>query len=104
MSGHAFILLEPLAECGAGRSPQLAGKPLGYDSSDLRQCSLSEDYLALEAGRLVALEMRVISAEKDAHQAVGISQDLARNALTLQTEEIDQTIHRTGDTPVNERI
>ena len=64
----------------------------------------SKDVLTLQAWRLVALEMRVISAEKDTHQAVGISQDVAGNALALEPEKIDKTIHRTGQTPVNQRI
>src|SRR5438552_7950740 len=40
--------------------------------------ALGKDLLTLQAGRLVALEMRIISAENDTYQAVSISQDVAR--------------------------
>jgi len=48
--------------------------------------------------------MRVIPAKKEALQALSISKNFAWNTLTFRFEEIDKSINRTRDTPMNQRI
>jgi hypothetical protein len=48
--------------------------------------------------------MWVISTKEDALQAISISKDVSRNALTLEPKEIDKTIDCAGDVPVNQSI
>jgi hypothetical protein len=48
--------------------------------------------------------MRVISAKKEALQALSISKNVTWNALTFHFEEIEKSINSTRDTPMNQRI
>jgi hypothetical protein len=48
--------------------------------------------------------MRVISAKKEALQALSISKNVAWNALTFHFEEIDKSINSTRDTAMKQRI
>jgi hypothetical protein len=42
--------------------------------------------------------------KKEALQALGISKNVAWNALTFHFEEIEKSINSTRDTPMNQRI
>ena len=44
--------------------------------------------------------MRVISAKKEALQALSISKNVTWNALTFHFEEIEKSIYSTRDTPM----
>ncbi len=48
--------------------------------------------------------MRVISAKKEALQALSISKNVAWDAFTLHFEEIEESIDSTRDTSMNQRI
>jgi len=50
------------------------------------------------------LEMRVVSAKKEALQALSISKNVTWNALAFHFEEIEKAINSTRDTPMNQRI
>ena len=49
-------------------------------------------------------EMRVVSAKKEALQALSISKNVTWNALAFHFEEIEKSINSTRDTPMNQRI
>jgi hypothetical protein len=59
---------------------------------------------SLQARWFIPLEMRVISAKKEALQALRISKNVAWDALTFHFEEVEKSINCTRDTPVNQRI
>ena len=58
----------------------------------------------LQARGFIPIEMRVISAKKEALQALSISKNIAWDALTFHFEEIEKSINCTRDTPMNQRI
>jgi hypothetical protein len=49
----------------------------------------------------VSLEVRVITAKKEALQTLCIPQNRAWNALALSFKEIDKPVDRASETPVN---
>jgi hypothetical protein len=57
-----------------------------------------------QSWRFVAYEVRVISAKKDALQALGIPQNVAWSPLTFRFEEIDESVDRGCNTLVNRGI
>ena len=59
---------------------------------------------SLEARWFIPLEMRVISAKKEAPQALRISKNVAWDELTFPFEAIEKFINCTRDTPMNQRI
>jgi len=59
---------------------------------------------SLQARWFIPLEMRVISAKKEALQALSISKNVPWDALTFPIEEIEKFINCTRDTPMNQRI
>src|SRR6266550_479263 len=60
--------------------------------------------LSLQARWFIPLEMRVVSAKKEALQALSISKNVTWNALAFHFEEIEKAINSTRDTPMNQRI
>ena len=58
----------------------------------------------LQGRWFIPFEMRVISAKKEALQALRISENVAWDALTLHFEEIEKSINSTRHTPMNQRI
>jgi hypothetical protein len=65
---------------------------------------LSENATASQSWRFVALEVRVMSAKKEALQALSIPQNVVWNPFTFRAKEIDESVDRGGDTLVNQRI
>jgi len=65
---------------------------------------LSENTTASQSWRFVALEVRVMSAKKEALQALSIPQNVVWNPFTFRAKEIDESVDRGGDTLVNQRI
>ena len=63
----------------------------------------SHDRPSLQARWFIPLEMRVISAKKEALQALRISKNVAWDALTFPFEAIEKFINCTRDTPMNQR-
>ena len=59
---------------------------------------------SLQARWFIPLEMRFISAKKEALQARRISKNVAWDALTFPLEAIEKFINCTRDTPMNQRI
>src|SRR5258707_15603509 len=60
--------------------------------------------LSLQARWFIPFEMRVISAKKEALQALSISKNGAWNALTFHLKEIEKSINSSRETPMNHRI
>jgi hypothetical protein len=60
--------------------------------------------IASQSWRFVALEVRVISAKKDALQALSVPQNVTWNPFTIRGKEIDESVDRGGHTLVNQRI
>jgi len=56
---------------------------------------------ALQSWGFVSLEVRVITAKKEAFQTLCISKNLVWNALALYFKEIDKPVNCASDTPVN---
>jgi hypothetical protein len=65
---------------------------------------LSENATASQSWRFVALEVRVMSAKKEALQVLSIPQNVVWNPFTFRAKEIDESVDRGGDTLVNQRI
>jgi hypothetical protein len=59
---------------------------------------------SLQARWFIPLEMRVITAKKEALQALRISKNVAWDALTFPFEAIEKFINCTRHTPMNQRI
>jgi hypothetical protein len=59
---------------------------------------------SLQARWFIPLEMRVISAKKEALQALRISKNVTWDALTFPFEAIEKFINCPRDTPMNQRI
>ena len=59
---------------------------------------------SLQARWFIPLELRVLSGKKEALQALSISKNVGRNALTFRFEEIEKSVNSTRDTPMNQRI
>ena len=57
-----------------------------------------------QARWFIPLEMRIISAKKEALQALSIWKNVVWDALTFHFEEIEESINSTRDTPMNQRI
>jgi hypothetical protein len=70
----------------------------------LNALPLSENATASQSWRFVALEVRVMSAKKEALQALSIPQNVVWNPFTFRAKEIDESVDRGGDTLVNQRI
>jgi hypothetical protein len=47
-------------------------------------------------------EVRVVSSRKEAFQALSISKNIAWNPLTFCAKEIEESVDRSGNTPVNQ--
>ena len=60
--------------------------------------------IASQSWRFVALEVKVISAKKEALQALRVPKNVVWNPLTFRRKEIDESVDRGGDTLVNQRI
>ena len=58
----------------------------------------------LQARWFIPLEMWVVSAKKEALQALRISKNVAWDALTFPFEAIEKFVNCTRDTPMNQRI
>ena len=54
--------------------------------------------IASQSWRFVALEVWVISAKKEALQALSVPQNVVWNTLAFRAEEIDESVDRGGDT------
>jgi hypothetical protein len=79
---------------------------LGRRDLNLRKIAnaLNENATASQSWRFVALEIRVMSAKKEALQALSIPQNVVWNPFTFRAKEIDESVDRGGDTLVNQRI
>jgi hypothetical protein len=60
--------------------------------------------IASQSWRFVALELRVISAKKEALQALRAPKNVDWNSLTFRGKKIDESVDRDNDTFVNQRI
>jgi hypothetical protein len=79
--------------------PQLAvAIPVDNDPGLRREAPSSQSW------GFISLEVWVVAAEKEALQTLCISKNLAGDALALYFEGIDKPVHRTSQTPVNQRI
>ncbi len=57
-----------------------------------------------QSWRFIAFEVRVISAKKEAFQALRVAEDMAWNPFTLRAKVVDKSIDCGGNTLVNQRI
>ena len=57
-----------------------------------------------QSWRFIALEVRVISAKKDAFQAFRVAEDGAWDPFTLRAKVVDKSVDRGGNTLVHQRI
>jgi hypothetical protein len=60
--------------------------------------------IASQSWWFLALEVRVISAKKEALQALRVSKNVVWNSLTFRGKRIDESVDRDNDTFVNQRI
>jgi hypothetical protein len=56
---------------------------------------------ASQSWRFVALEARVISAKKEALQALRVPKNVVWNSLAFRGKKIDESVNRDNDTFVN---
>src|ERR1035441_4347760 len=58
----------------------------------------------LQPWRFVALEVRIVAAEQEALQSVGVAENLSRDAFPLHLEEIGETVDGGDDFCVDQRV
>jgi hypothetical protein len=58
-------------------------------------------WFRLQSRGLISFEVRIVSAEEQAFQALGVSQDRIRHPLPLRAEELPQPFDRVDDVSVN---
>ena len=98
----------PVSDVCTLRTPPLLSDAQSRRESESRKATFSllqsVDRLLLQSRRFVLLEIRVISVENEALQALFIPKNIARNALALNFQEVDQSVSHAGDATAMEIV
>ncbi len=57
-----------------------------------------------QAGRLIAVEVRIAPEKQQALQSLGFEQDLVRHPLAFASQILDQPVHSPDDASVNDLV